>query len=54
MVYITKAELKRMENNVIDEETGCTELDMFEWNHAYDEWVVIDDSKNAYKECMAV
>lgn len=45
MVFITRSELNQMGQNVIDEETGMTELDLFENDHAFEDWHVIEDEK---------
>ena len=37
-VFISKQEIEKMKENVIDEETGMTELDLFEWNHCNEDW----------------
>ena len=39
-VYITKQEVEEMRNKVIDEATGMTELDLFEWRHSNEDWRV--------------
>lgn len=41
MVYITKAELDAMNHNVIDDDTGMTALDLFEWEHAYEDIIIL-------------
>lgn len=42
--YIKKSEIEKMANNVIDELTGMTELDYYEYRHPYDDVIIIDDS----------
>lgn len=34
MVILRQDEIERMSKNVIDDETGATEFDQFEWEHA--------------------
>lgn len=34
-----------MHKNVIDEETGLTEYDLFENQHCYEDWEIIEDEK---------
>ena len=43
MVYITKSELERLAQIVVDEETGMTALDYWEWSHSLDDIEVIDN-----------
>lgn len=43
MVFITRKELKEMERIVLDEETGMTALDLWEWQHSYDDVEVIEE-----------
>ena len=43
MVVIARSEIVRMENHILDEETGMTELDYFEANNCYEDWQVIED-----------
>lgn len=39
-VYLTKDECERMKNNITDEETGCTEWDIFEFEHQWGEIII--------------
>lgn len=43
MVVITRSEINKMTKNVIDRETGMTEYDLFENQHCYEDWQVIED-----------
>lgn len=43
MVIIARSELERMEQIILDEETGMTALDLWEWQHSYDDVEVIED-----------
>lgn len=45
MVFISRSEINRMEKNVIDKETGMTEMDLFENQHCYEDWHIIEDVK---------
>lgn len=45
MVFITRKELKEMERIVLDEETGMTALDLWEWQHSYDDIEVIEEDQ---------
>ena len=38
MIILSKEEVKKMENNILDKETGMTEMDLFEYNHCYEDW----------------
>ena len=46
MVYISRSELNAMHNNIIDEETGLTEYDLFENAHCYEDWEIFEDVKD--------
>ena len=37
MIFISKAEIEQMKKKVIDPQTGMTELDLFEYNHCYED-----------------
>ena len=43
MIFINRSELNKMRNNVIDQTSGMTELDLFELRHASEDWKIIDD-----------
>lgn len=45
MVIISRSELNKMAKNVLDEETGMTALDLFENQHCYEDWQIIEDIK---------
>lgn len=45
MVSITRSEINRMKKNVIDKETEMTEMDLFENQHCYEDWHIIEDVK---------
>ena len=45
MVFISRSEINRMEKNVIDKETGMTELVLFENQHCYEDWKIFEDVK---------
>lgn len=45
MLFITRSEINRMEKNVIDKETEMTEFDLFEAQHEYEDWHIIEDVK---------
>lgn len=54
MICVTRSELNRMAKNVLDRETGMTELDYFENQHGNEDWNIIEDeelSKAAYETC---
>jgi len=54
MICVTRSELNRMAKNVLDRETGMTELDYFENQHSSEDWNIIEDeelSKAAYETC---
>ena len=40
-VFVSKEDIEKMRNNVLDRETGMTELDLFEWNHSNEDWEVL-------------
>lgn len=50
MVFITRSEINRMKKNIIDEELGTTEFDIFENEHCYEDWNVIEDVKEGAHE----
>lgn len=39
-VFISRQEIEKMKKNILDEETGMTEFDLFEFNHANEDWVI--------------
>lgn len=43
MITIARSKLNEMESIVIDEETGMTQLDYWEWSHCYDDIDIIED-----------
>lgn len=45
MVFITRSKINKMSKKVIDKETGMTELDLFEANHCFEDWHIIEDVK---------
>lgn len=45
MLFITRSELNKMRQNILDEETGLTEYDLFENEHCYEDWEIIEDVK---------
>ena len=45
MCTITRSELNKMSKNVIDTATGITEYDIFENQHCYEDWNIIEDVK---------
>ena len=45
MVIISRSELNEMAENVLDEETGLTEYDLFENQHCYEDWQIIENTK---------
>jgi len=47
MVVITRSEINKMTKNVIDRETGMTEYDLFENQHCYEDWQVIEDMEES-------
>lgn len=54
MICVTRSELNRMAKNVLDRETGMTELDYFENQYGNEDWNIIEDeelSKAAYETC---
>ena len=50
MIFITRSEINRMKKNAIDEETEMTEFDLFENQHSYEDWEIIEDVKEAQCE----
>lgn len=44
MKFVKRSEIERMANNVIDELTGMTELDYYEWCHPYEDITIIEDT----------
>lgn len=51
IIYLTNKQVKDMENNILDDETGMTEFDYWEWNHPYDELVIVDEEKRECARC---
>ena len=45
MIFIKRSELNRMANHILDDETEMTELDLFEYEHCFEDWEVIEDVK---------
>ena len=43
MVTIKRSEIEKMKNEIIDESTQMTRLDLFEFEHSHEDWTVIDD-----------
>jgi hypothetical protein len=41
MVFITREEIEKMKNTIIDFGTMMTEYDLFENQHCYEDWQVI-------------
>lgn len=41
MVFITRQEIEKMKNTIIDFGTDMTEYDLFENQHCYEDWQVI-------------
>ena len=50
MVFITRSEINQMKENIIDEELGTTEFDIFENEHCYEDWEIIEDVKEKQNE----
>lgn len=50
MVFITRSEINRMKKNVIDNQTGMTEFDHFEYQNCYEDWEIIEDVKDGENE----
>lgn len=48
MVIIARSELERMAQIILDEETGMTALDLWEWQHSYDDVEVIEDMQPSF------
>lgn len=46
MLFVTRSEVNNMKKNVIDEELGITEFDIFESEHCYEDWQIIEDMKD--------
>ena len=44
-IYLTDEQVRKMENTIIDEETGMTEFDYWEWSHPHCELVIIEAIK---------
>ena len=40
--FITKSEIEQMAQNILDEETGMSDLDLVEWQGLCEDWVIID------------
>ena len=49
MSYIARSELNRMSHIILDEETGMTALDYWEWSHPYDDVVIIEDEEPEFQ-----
>lgn len=45
MIFITRSEINEMSKNIIDKETEMTEMDLFEAQHCYEDWKIIEDVK---------
>lgn len=45
MIIIKRSELNRMAKHILDDETGMTELDLFESQHCFEDWQIIEDVK---------
>ena len=45
MITIARSRINEMSKNIIDKETGMTEFDLFENQHAYEDWNIIEDVK---------
>ena len=45
MVFISRSEINKMKKKTIDYKTGMTEFDLFEANHAYEDWKIFEDVK---------
>lgn len=45
MVTIARSELNKMAKTIIDKETGMTEYDLFENQHCFEDWQIIEDVK---------
>lgn len=41
--FIKQSEVERMAHNILDPETGMTELDYYEWRGLCEDWVIIKD-----------
>lgn len=39
-VFISREDIEKMKGNVLDEETGMTEMDLFEYNHCNEDWEI--------------
>lgn len=47
MVTIARSELNKMAKNVVDRETGMTEYDLFENQHCFEDWQIIEDTEES-------
>ena len=45
MLFINRSKINSMKKNIIDEELGITEFDIFESEHEYEDWQIIEDVK---------
>lgn len=45
MTRITRTEINRMANIILDEDTGMTALDLWEWSHSFDDIDIIEDAE---------
>lgn len=45
MITIARSRINEMSKNIIDEETGMTEFDLFENQHSCEDWNIIEDVK---------
>ncbi len=43
MVEIKRSEVDKMKKQIVDEETGMSRFDQFEFEHAHEDWHIIDD-----------
>jgi len=49
MTFIKRSELNEMANVIIDEDTGMTALDYWEWSHSFDEVFIDEDEPSLCK-----
>lgn len=50
MTFIRRSELNKMATEILDEDTGMTALDYWEWSHSFDDIEVIEDEPSRYDD----
>lgn len=50
MTFVKRSELNAMAKIVVDEETGMTQLDYWEWAHSFDDIFIDEDEPDFYDD----